>query len=110
MKKLAYSPDYKEKIAKLRRYLDFHFGIEVRKNTLKKIDKRIHMLARFESMGISVRDFYGIDCDYHCIYVAKNYVFYRLDDETVYIVNMYNEREEFMQKMFGFGQAFEDED
>ena len=25
MKKLVYSPDYKEKIVKLRRYLDFHF-------------------------------------------------------------------------------------
>ena len=110
MKKLAYSPDYKEKIAKLRRYLDFHFGMEVRKKTLTKIDKRIHMLARFESMGISVQDVYGIDCDYHYIYVARNYVFYRLDEKAIYIVNMYNEREDFMQKMFGFKQAFEDGD
>ena len=40
------------------------------------------------------------DCDYHYIYVARNYVFYRLDEKTIYIVNMYNEREDFMQKMF----------
>ena len=110
MKKLAYSPDYKDKIVQLRRRLDYYFGTEVRKKILKKIDKRIHMLTRFESMVISVRDVYGVECEYYCIYVAKNYVFYRFDAETVYILNIYNEREDFMQKMFGLKPIFAEED
>jgi len=109
VKKLAYSPDYKEKIVKLRRYLDFHFGAEVRKKTFKTINERVHLLKRFASMGLSVREVYNIDCDYFCIYVAKNYVFYRFDCDTVYIVNIYHEREDFMQKMFGIKLAAEDE-
>ena len=108
MKKLVYSPDYKEKIVKLRQYLDLRFGMEVRKKTFKTINNRIHLLQRFESMGISVREVYDIDCDYFCVYVAKNYVFYKFDSDTIYIVNIYNEREDFMQKMFGVRQALDD--
>lgn len=55
MKKLAYSPHYKEKIVKLRKYLDFHFGTQVRRKVFKEIDERIHLLQRFESMGIYVK-------------------------------------------------------
>ncbi len=109
MKKLAYSPHYKEKIVKLRKYLDFHFGTQVRRKVFKEIDERIHLLQRFESMGISIREVYDIDCDYFCVYVAKNYVFYRVDSDTVYIVNIYNEREGFMQKMFGIELVKDDE-
>ena len=71
--------------------------------------QRIHLLQRFESMGISIREVYDIDCDYFCVYVAKNYVFYRVDSDTVYIVNIYNEREDFMQKMFGIELVKDDE-
>ncbi|MBQ7416730.1 MAG: type II toxin-antitoxin system RelE/ParE family toxin [Acidaminococcaceae bacterium] len=109
MKKLAYSPHCKEKIVKLRKYLDFHFGTQVRRKVFKEIDERIHLLQRFESMGISIREVYDIDCDYFCVYVAKNYVFYRVDSDTVYIVNIYNEREDFMQKMFGIELVKDDE-
>jgi len=36
-------------------------------------------------------------------------VFYRFDCDTVYIVNIYHERKDFMQKMFGIKLAAEDE-
>lgn len=108
MKKLVYSPAYKKKIAELRKYLDFMFGPGVRKKTLKKLDEQIHMLQTYENMGISVRQIYGVDCDYLCIYAVKNYVFYRIDGNAIYIVSMYNEKEDFMQKMFGIGSTWTD--
>ena len=110
MKKLVYSPSYKEKIIKLRSYLDFKFGSDVRIKILKKLDKRIHMLQRFEAMGISVREIYGVDCDYYCIYVVRSYVFYKFDNTTIYILNIYNEREDFMQKMFGLKTIADNDD
>ena len=84
------------------------FGPGVRKKTLKKLDEQIHMLQTYENMGISVRQIYGVDCDYLCIYAVKNYVFYRVDGNAIYIVSMYNEKEDFMQKMFGIGSTWTD--
>ena len=101
MKELHYSQDSKEKLKELRKHLDFQFGNEVRKRVLKELDKRIKMLRSHEDMGISVRENYGVDCDYLCIYAAKNYVFYTVLGNSIHIVNMYHEKEDFMREMFG---------
>ena len=108
MKQLVYSPDYKEKVEELRKYLVFQFGEQTGKKILKELDDKIHMLQVYEKMGISVRDNYGVDCDYLCIYVVKNYVFYRVDADKIYIVDMYHERDDFMQKMFGIKTTSQD--
>ena len=42
-----------------------------------------------------------MDTDYQCIYVAKNYIFYRIDEDAIRIVKIYDEREDIMWKMFG---------
>ena len=44
---------------------------------------------------------YGVDTDCLCIFVAKNYVFYRIEPNCIYVVNIYNEREDFMMDLFG---------
>ena len=47
-----------------------------------------------------MRDLYDIDTDYCYIFVGHNYVFYRRDSENIYVVNMYNEREDYMMSLF----------
>ena len=37
---------------------------------------------------------------YRFIHTEQNYVFYRIEDNIVYITDIYNEHEDFMQKMF----------
>ena len=101
MKEIVYSPAYREKIRELRIYLDFQFGEEVRKKVFSNIDQKINTLQSFENLGASVRDLFGIDVDYRAIHVEKNYVFYVTDNERIYILNMFNEREDYMRKMFG---------
>ena len=101
MKEIVYSPDYREKIRELRIYLDFQFGNEVRKKVFRNIDQKICTLQTFENLGASIRDMYGIDVDYRVIHAEKNYIFYDTDDEQIYILNMFNEREDYMRKMFG---------
>jgi len=100
-KKLVYTPAATAKLAKLRKYLDFQFGSKVRKDKMNKLYSRIHLLPDNENMGISVREIYGIDCDYRCIYAEKNYVFYLVTKTEIQIIKIYDEREDFMQKMFG---------
>ena len=33
--------------------------------------------------------------------MEKNYVFYKVKPESIYVVNIYNEREDFMMDLFG---------
>ncbi len=100
MKVLRYSQDYREKIIKMRKYIDSYFGKIKRKEVFTKINSRIHEVRENENIGISVKNMFGIDTDYYYIYVAKNYIFYRIDDEQIYIVNIYDEREDYMWKLF----------
>ncbi len=101
MKKLKYSPDYTEKMRELKKYLDFQFGGDAREKVIKEIGSRIRSLREHEQIGISVRDMYGVDMDCLCIFVAKNYVFYRIEADCIYVVSIYNEREDFMMDLFG---------
>ena len=39
---------------------------------------------------------YNIECDYRYLYVSHNYVFYRIESEKIIVVEMFDEREDFM--------------
>ena len=101
MKKLKYSPDYTEKMRERKKALDFQFGADVRKKVIKKIGSRVRSLPEHEQIGISVCDMYGVDTDCLCIFVAKNYVFYKAEKDCIRIINIYHEREDFMWLLFG---------
>ncbi len=101
MKKLKYSPDYTEKIRELKKYLDFQFGVDVRKKVIKEIGSQVRSLRENENFGISVRNMYGVDSECLCVFVGKNYVFYKIEPDCIYIVNIYNEKEDFMMDLFG---------
>ena len=72
---------------------------------IKEITERLHLLPDNECLGVSVREMFGVDTDYRYVFVAHQYVFYRVDEECVYVVNMYHEREDFMQKLFRIGNS-----
>ena len=92
----------------LKKYLDFQFGGDVRKKVIEEIGNRVRSLREHEQIGISVRDMYGVDTDCLCIFVAKNYVFYRIEPDSIYVVNIYDEREDFMMDLFGIKTTSQD--
>ena len=108
MKKLVYSPQYRRKILEIKKYLDIRFGADIRKKALRMITDRLHQLQKYEEIGVSLRDLYGINTDYRYVFVAHNYVFYYYDAEIVRIVNIYNEREDFMLDLFGISSVDEE--
>lgn len=101
MKKLVYSYRYKVKLKEIKRYLEIRFGNMVSKRTLREITDKLHYLQQYENSGVSIRELFGINTDYRYVYVAHNYVFYRSEADSIYIVNIYNEREDYMMKLFG---------
>ena len=74
----------------------------------KTITKRIRDLAENEYIGESVEALFGIPTDYRVLFVAKNYIFYRITDCEILIINVYNEREDFIFKLFGISSIDDD--
>ena len=54
MKKLVYSPQYKRRLTEIKKYLDAHFGVDVRKKALRTITDRLHQIQRHEGSGVSL--------------------------------------------------------
>ena len=38
---------------------------------------------------------------YRFLFVSKNYIFYRIEDEYIRIINLYHEKEDFMWQLLG---------
>ena len=52
------------------------------------------------SRRLSVEAMLGIPTPYRFLRVKQNYVFYRIEQDTVYIADIYNEREDCMWRRF----------
>lgn len=101
MKKIKYSPDAADKIREINQGISEQYGTENAKKIVKGIIDAINDLSIFEMKGPALSDLFGIDTDYRYLYVKKNYIFYRIDDECIRIINIYNEKEDFIWKLFG---------
>ena len=100
MKKLIYSPDSVQKIEIMRTYLKDEYGLKVAKEKEKYLKSRIISLKKFPYQGISLHDAYGYETDFHQLYVPPNYVIYRIIEDKIVIINLYHEREDYLQKLF----------
>ena len=101
MKKVEYSQIVRRKLKNLRTRLTSEFGAEVSRKSVKQITDAARVLEDFEEKGISVSSMYGIECDYRYIYTGRNYLFYRIESDKIIIAEMFDEREDFMYKLFG---------
>lgn len=101
MKKIEYSQIVRRKLNRLKARLAKDFGAEVSKRSVKKITDAIRGLAKFEEKGVAVSAIYDIECDYRYLYVNHNYVFYRIELDKIIIVEIFNEREDFIYQLFG---------
>ena len=72
--KLKYSPNARDKLSELKRQITGMYGQET---AIK-----------------------GVPTPYRCLHTGRNYVFYRLENDTVYVTDIYDERENFLWKLF----------
>ena len=101
MKRLEYSQIARRKLKALRIRLTSEYGAAVSGKIIKQITSAARGLETFEEKGISISSIYGIDCDYRYLYVSRNYLFYRIEDDKVIVTEIFDEREDFMYKLFG---------
>ena len=68
---------------------------------MPSITDRVNLLGSNEESGVSISRMYDIETDYWYIFTNHNYFIYRIEEQKVFIVQMFNEKEDFMMKLFG---------
>jgi len=101
LKKIKYTPDAADKLRKMKKTISQEYGVESANKTLKSITEAIRGLCDYEEKGPEVSKMYNVVTDYRYLFVAKNYVFYRIEDKYIRIINLYHEKEDFMWQLFG---------
>lgn len=100
MRKLVYSPDAIQDIRDLKHRLRLQFGPEKSRKHIEQIHSGIQNLRKFPNAGIPTRDRWEIDSEYLVAYIHHNYVFFTVTENTVRIIDIIDEREDIMWKMF----------
>lgn len=101
MKKIKYTPDAADKLRAINRAILLQYGSKKAKEIVGNITGAIRGIAYNEQKGPSVERMFGVDSDYRYIFVSNNYVFYSIESDCIRIINMYNEKEDFMWQLFG---------
>lgn len=101
MKEIKYAPDAADKLRGMGKAISEQYGKEKAKEILKTITCTINNLCDNEEMGPEVARMFDIVTDYRYLVVEKNYVFYRIEEKYIRIVNLYHEKEDFMWQLFG---------
>ena len=98
--KLKYSPDASDKLRKLNKQITDSNGKQVATRIVSKIMGEIRGLQNNPEKGPSIEALLGISTPYRFLHLQHNYAFYRIENDTVYVTDIYNEREDFMWEMF----------
>ena len=101
MRKIVYSPIVKQKIKKLKVWLTEHFDQGVAEKVIVGILEDAELLSRQPEIGTNIADAYKIDTQYWYLFSRQHYLVYRIEARKIVIVQMFNEREDFMMKLFG---------
>lgn len=96
-KRKAIKKDIKEK-----------YGSERADKFSKHISETITGLKQFPEMGVSMREKYGLDCDYYMLFIEHNYFIYRILEDVILILEVFNEKEDFMYQLFGIVTTSQD--
>ena len=101
MKKILYSPNALEKLQEIKWNIRVKYGVQISNRIIKNILSAIKELRTYENKGVSVARMTGIPCEYRMIFAEHNYVFYKIEKTAILIIDIYNEKEDFMWKLFG---------
>ena len=101
MRKVIVSQIVRRKLTKLRKTLHDRFGEDVSRNALADITDAMADLGRFPEKGIDISKMYELETDYYYLFFRHNYIIYRFDEKTVTVLQMFDEREDYMNTLFG---------
>lgn len=105
MAEIKFSPEAVKDLQQTKAYItDELLSKQAANNTVNKILKNIRMLAEFPNFGAPLSGTVDIETDYRYLICGDYTAFYRVANETVYIVRILYGRRDFMRILFGTTQ------
>ncbi len=101
MKKLEYSPLVRNKMKSLKQWLVEHYDEETAIKVLAGITSDADHLSDNPQMGTNISEMYDVETEYWYLFTHQHYMIYRIESKKVIIVQMFNEKEDFMMHLFG---------
>lgn len=108
MPTLIYTPKALEDLQKIKSYLAGQFGDDKAKRIMREITSTVRQLETFPEEGLCLEKLIDHPSDYRYFVVIHNYVFYRIEGDTVRIIRVLNERQDFLQILFGISSISEE--
>jgi plasmid stabilization system protein ParE len=104
LKHLEYSQIVRRKLNILRTDLQEEYGDEFSKKVVGQIISRLKQLEQFSDSGVRIAEMYEVDTDYYYVFTNHHYFIYRMQGDAIIVVQMFHEKEDFMQKLFGISE------
>jgi len=101
MYKIRFTPLSKEDLVKTKKYLKEEFDETTANSVIKKLIDSIRRFEEFPLLGRPLANLIDIPTDYMYFVAEKNYVFYRLEDQSVKIIRILDTRRDYMRILFG---------
>ncbi len=107
-RKIIYSAIALSKRKTIKKEVKEKYGQAVADRVSDHIKEMLSKLKKFPKMGISMREQYGLDCEYHLLFIEHNYFIYKITDNEIMILEIFNEKEDFMYQLFGIVTVSQD--
>jgi addiction module RelE/StbE family toxin len=101
MPKLVYSKAALQDLRQIQEYVTDNWGKDTAKQIMKSILLNVKDLEQHPGLGVSLGKMIDFPTDYRYVFIEKNYVFYHLEGDIIYVVRIANERQDFMRLLFG---------
>lgn len=108
MPKLIYTPKALDDLQGIKTYVAKQFGESKAKSCSKEITSTVKQLELFPGEGPCLEDLIEYPTDYHYLVVKPNYIFYRVEGDTVRVIRILNEKQDFLQLLFGISSISEE--
>ena len=107
-RKIAYSEIALSKRKAIKKDIKEKYGKERADIFSKHISKSIAELKKFPELGVSLKEKYDLECDYYMLFIEHNYFIYRILEDMILILEIFNEKEDFMYQLFGIVTTSQD--
>jgi len=98
---VQFSPLAKKDLKKIKSYLEEEFGSAIASEKTQQLLVSIKNFEEFPFIGRPLMNVIDIPTDYLYFVLEKNYVFYRLEKQTVKIIRILDTRQEYINNLFG---------
>ena len=102
MAEIRFSPAAVKDLDQTKTYIVEELGSETSaKKTISDILKRIRTLSDFPKIGAPLSSVVMIDTDYRFLICGNYTAFYRVEEDTVYVVRVLYSKRNYMEILFG---------